>query len=157
MPATIVFCTISNPPRPLSTDQQHVTIERQAPAEKRPTDDLVHGIVSANVFTQDEQFAGRGEKRRRMQSAGSAKDCLRIAQLRRQLAEHFGIEQCGSLGTAQPSPPKLSDRRFSAHPAGRSCGESTGRAICREAHVGIERHAHEISCGVGIAWHAQRN
>src|ERR1700687_5029168 len=76
-----------------TADQQNLTTERQAAAEERPTDNFVHGVVSANVFAQDEQFASRAEKRRRVQSAGSAKDSLGLAQNWRQLAKHFGSEQ----------------------------------------------------------------
>src|SRR6267154_2860327 len=120
-------------------------------------DPLFAGVNDEPPPAQDKQFAGRAEKRRRMQSAGSSKDRLRLAQSWRQLAEQFRIEQRSSLGMAQTSPPELRYRRLPAHAARRPRRKSARRAIRREAHAGIERHAHEISLGGGIAWHPQRH
>ena len=74
-----------------------------------------------------------------------------------QLAEHFRIEQRSRLGTAQPSTPKLCNGSFPAHAAGRTCGKSSGRAICRRVHAAIQRYAHKISRRGCVAWHPQGN
>src|SRR4029077_4215243 len=42
-----------------AADQQNVTTQRQSAAEHPPPDHLVHGVVPADVFAQDEQFARR--------------------------------------------------------------------------------------------------
>ena len=75
-----------------TADHKRVTAERQTATEQRPTDDLVHGIVSADVFAQGEQVAVAGEKRRCMQPTGSAKNGLRLPQSQWQLAKCLRIE-----------------------------------------------------------------
>src|SRR5882762_9309451 len=105
-------------------------------AEQRPTDDLVDGVVPADVFAQDEQFARRSKKRRGMQSAGSHEDRLRFAQNRRQLAKYFGIEQQSGLGTSQAPSPELRDGRLPAHAAGRPRRKSARRGIRSQGHAG---------------------
>src|ERR1700686_1793698 len=135
-----------------STYQQHVIVERQAAAEQRPADRLVHGIVSTDVFAQDEQFASRAEKRGSMQSAGSAKDNLRRAQSWRQLTEQFRIKQRSGLRAAQTSTPELRNGSFPADAAGRPRGKSACRAIRREAYAWIEGYTHEIPFRGFITW-----
>src|SRR5882762_8441882 len=126
-------------------------------AEQRPTDDLVDGVVPADVFSQDEQFARRSKKRSGMQSAGSHEDRLRFAQYWWQLAKYFGIEQQGGLGTSQAPPAKLRDGRLPAHSAGRPRRKSARRVIFREPHAGTEGHANEIFLDRGIVGHPQRH
>src|ERR1700730_7645771 len=140
-----------------AADQQHVTTEWQMAAEQRPTDDLVHGVVPADVLAQDEQFARRSKKRRGMQSAGSTEDRLRFAQNWRQLAKYFGIEQQCGRGTPQAPSPELRDGRLPAHTAGRPSRKSSRRVIFLEAHAGIEGHANEIFLECGIVRHPQRH
>jgi hypothetical protein len=134
-----------------------VITEWQAAAEQCPSDDFVDGIVSADIFPQDKEITAWTEKRRRVKSTGSAKYILCRAQFRRQLAKHFGIELHSSFGTAQPSTPKLRDGGLPANAAGRPRGKSSGGAVCRESHAGIESHAHEISLHGCVAWYPQRH
>ena len=69
-----------------AADEQHMSPEWQAAFQESPPDDLVHGIMSADVFAQDDQFAAGVEKRRGVQAACAAEDGLRCAQLLWQMA-----------------------------------------------------------------------
>jgi hypothetical protein len=86
-------CFLHNLEPAAPADQQGVAAERQSAAEERPTDDLVHRVVPAYIFAQNEQFAAGSEKRCGVKAAGPSKDGLRLAQNRRQLAKYFGIER----------------------------------------------------------------
>ncbi len=155
MPAEIDFCTISNPPRPLTS--KHVSAEGQAALQERPSDYLVHGVVPADVFPQDQQLSFGVEKCRGVQAACAAKDGLRGAQFFGQLAKDFGIElRCG-FGAAQAATAELVDGGLSAHAASRAGGKSAGGAARLEAHFGIEGHAHEVALWRAIAGQAQRH
>ncbi len=90
---------------PAAADHQYLIAERHAAFQERPADNLVHGIVSADVFAQGEQFAaGAVKRRRRVQPASSAKNSLCGAQSRRQLAENFRDRTAKQLrGGANPA------------------------------------------------------
>src|ERR1700682_6307431 len=75
-----------------ATYQENATRKRQLAFEDRPTDDLVHSVVSADIFAQSKHLANSAEKRRRMQTTRAAEDGLRCAQLLAQLAEYVGIK-----------------------------------------------------------------
>ena len=92
-----------------AADKQHMSAEGQAALQERPSDDLVHGVVPANVFTQDQQLSFGVEKRRGVQAAGAAKDGLGGAQFFGQLAQDFGIELRHGFGAAQAAAAKLAD------------------------------------------------
>ncbi len=68
MPAMTAFCTSSKLARPDTCST--AAAQRKPVVHDRPADDLVDGVVAADVFADDEQLARRGvEQRRRVQPA----------------------------------------------------------------------------------------
>src|SRR2546422_454657 len=58
-----------------------MTVERQKALQEAMTDDLVDGIMPANIFASDNEIAVCGVNRRRMQSASLSKRFLHRAQM----------------------------------------------------------------------------
>ena len=61
-PATAAFCTSSNERRPLT--QRSASASGRRPFAERPADDLVEGVVAADVLAQAEQLAARRRRGR---------------------------------------------------------------------------------------------
>ena len=57
--------------RESSAHTQHALAERQQTVEQRPTDDLVHRVVPADVFAAVDQPAIGGEQARGVKAAGT--------------------------------------------------------------------------------------
>ena len=89
-PATSTFCTISNPPRPLTSTACPASGIR--PCIKAHPITLSTALCLANIFAQHQQFPFRVEQRSGMQPARAAENLLCSAQLFRQLAQHLWIE-----------------------------------------------------------------
>ena len=78
MPAKTAFWTISNEVRPLT--HSSVIGQRQRVAHQHPPDDLVDGVVSADIFGDVDERAVAGEQAGRVQAAGFVEHRLPRAQ-----------------------------------------------------------------------------
>ncbi len=168
MPAITAFCTSSKLARPdtCSTD----AAQRQPVVQHRPADDLVDGVVPADVFAQHEQFAGRRvEERGGVQSAGLVEDRLLRAQRVGEADEGRGIHRhvvARRRRRPTPSRPRRSTpcRTVRTSWSCRSCARGRGRAACTpgarrdvEHVVGVavrrraDRDARDRAAGAGSA------
>ncbi len=100
--------------------------ERHLALEQRPTDHLVHGIVPADILSQNGQFAVSVKKGRGMQSPCASEDRLRGAQFFRKLAKHLRVKSRFRVGTAYSPAAHFGNRLLTANAARRSGGESPG-------------------------------
>ena len=100
-----------------ATHQKHVTVERNLALRKRPTDHLIRGIRSADVFAEHDQLTTRIKKRGRVERACRTEDGLPSAKLFRHLAKRFGIESGYGIRPWQAAPPNLGDRGLAADTA----------------------------------------
>ena len=115
MPAATAFCTISNPPLPL-------TIKMHSPSgssvlEECPADYLVHGVVPADVFPQHQQVSRCAEKSRSMQTARPSEDLLLVSQKVWKMAEQISRESEPAIRRRQAAPADGVYGRFSADAA----------------------------------------
>src|SRR5207249_5704141 len=67
--------------------RQHTVAERQQSVEERATDDLIDGVVPADVLAQELELARRVEETRGMEAAGRLEDPLLLAQAVRETRE----------------------------------------------------------------------
>ena len=63
-----------------SADAEHLPRERQHALDEGPADDLVHGVVPADVLPDAPELAVRGEEAGRMEAAGQVEGRLRGPQ-----------------------------------------------------------------------------
>ena len=85
MPAMTAFCTSSKLVRPLSMSTWPES-GRCLFKKARPTE-LIDGVVAADIFTHEQEFAGGAEKTAGVETAGAIEDLLRLAQLIGQRAD----------------------------------------------------------------------
>ena len=79
MPAITAFCVNSNDARPLTSSTDDASGIRAA--LESPADDLVDGVVSADVFAHHKHRSVGVEQRRGVQAAGAGENLLRSAKL----------------------------------------------------------------------------
>ncbi len=91
MPAIDAFCVSSKLARPETC--RHHAAQREQSLAVRPADDLVDGVVAADVFPQHEHLAGATvEERSGVQSAGLVEDILTRPQPIGKSREQFGVD-----------------------------------------------------------------
>ena len=78
MPAITAFWVSSNDARPLTSST--VARQRYPVLLQRPADDLVDGVVPADVLADRQRGAVDVEQRRAVQAAGAGEHLLRVAQ-----------------------------------------------------------------------------
>src|SRR5579884_471776 len=76
-----------------AADEQHAVAQGQVAVEQGAADELVHGVVAADVFAQGEQGAGGVEEGGGVEAAGVGEDGLAGAE-----AVGQGVEQVGGDG-----------------------------------------------------------
>ena len=71
-------------------DKQHVVRQRRQPGQQGPSDCLVHRVVTANVFPENDQLAGSTEERRPVKATRAREGLLRSPHSMRELEEQLG-------------------------------------------------------------------
>ncbi len=101
MPAITAFWVSSKDARPLTSST--VPVERDAVGFQRPADDLVDGVVAADVFAHGQRGAVGPEQRGAVQPAGAGEYLLRAAQLLGHRREGFGGDRRRVVAGAVPA------------------------------------------------------
>ncbi len=115
VPATAAFCTSSKERRPLT--QTSLSASGSRPSRKRPADDLVEGVVAADVLADDDQRPVGVEEAGCVQAAGGGEGGLRGAQAVRELGDDARLDAQLALTRRRLDGDRL-ERALAADPAG---------------------------------------
>ena len=137
------FWVSSNDARPLT--RSTVAGQRDSTVLQSPPDDLVDGVVSADVLADDEHRAVGVEQRRSVQATGGGENPSGTAQFVGHRRQGGGSDHGGIVtGEWRLIGPDGVDRTLTAHPARRG-----GVEVARHVHVGhddvrCERHVEDV-------------
>ena len=129
-------------------DQQHPVVERQLAGQQPAPDELVQGVVPADVLAQRDERPVGGEQPRRVEAAGGTEDGLTVAEARRQREQRRrGHDRAVRDGRAADL--HLVQRGLAADAAGRRGHEVAARDACRVQGPGQADHDVVVGAGVG--------
>lgn len=102
-----------------AADEEDIIGERDFVLDESPADDFVDGVVAADVFTGDDEFASAGEKAGGVKTASAIEDALGAAEFFGELQKRGGgdLEGTGLRGSAEEFGTNLVDGRFAADAA----------------------------------------